>query len=101
MELVQQLLLTCDPTPVKFEFLLVLRARQEQAIVADNLLTAADQQVLNAAHAAGSMLEKADDDSFGRGNVTGNVSATRASNAACSSATLHPSIRRYFWVSAF
>jgi hypothetical protein len=54
--------------------------------VVDNLLAAPDQQVSNAAHDAAPMLEEADDESFGRVNVTGNVSATRASSAVCSSA---------------
>ena len=48
MELIQQPLLTLDPASVQFVLLLGLRARQQQAIVADNLLAAADQQVSNA-----------------------------------------------------
>jgi hypothetical protein len=85
MELVQQPLLTLDPASVQFALLLVLRTRQQQAIVADSLLAAADEQVLNAAQDAVPMLEEADGESLARGNVTGNVSATRASSAACSS----------------
>jgi len=38
MELVQRPLLTVDSASVQFALLLVLRARQQQAIVADNLL---------------------------------------------------------------
>src|ERR1700693_4474697 len=86
MELVEQPPLALDSASVQFGLLLGLRIRHQQAIVADNLLAAADQQVSNAAHGVAPVIEEADDEAFGRGNITGNVSATRASSAVCSSA---------------
>jgi hypothetical protein len=86
MEFVEQSLLVLDSTFVQFTLLLCLRAREQQATAVDYLFAASDQQVLNAAHDTLLMRDEADDVSFVTGNVTGNVSATRASSAVCSSA---------------
>jgi hypothetical protein len=45
MEFVEQSLLALDSAFVQFALLLCLRAREQQAIVSDNFLAAADQQV--------------------------------------------------------
>jgi hypothetical protein len=82
MEPLHQPLLTVDPPSVRSRsssFFARNSSRREWPIIA-----AADQHVSNAAHDAAAMLEEADEDSLARGNVTGNVSATRASSAACS-----------------
>jgi hypothetical protein len=51
--------------------------------VADNLFAAADRQVSNVAHDAAPAKEEVDDESFGRENVAGNVSAARTLSAVC------------------
>lgn len=85
LQLVQQPLLAFDPISIELALALGFGARKQQAIMSDDLLAAADEEVMDVAHGSAPIVAAAEG-CFGRANATGKVSAASAFNAVCSSA---------------
>ena len=85
LELIEQPLLPVDAGLIELTLAVSFGARQQQPVVPDDLLAAADQEAADVAHgSAPAPSEPAEP--FGIANATGKVSAVSASSAVCSSA---------------